>query len=47
MIDVREEAYFDKGIFAKHLGESTCMFKLGCRGPVTRTDCPVRNGMNM
>lgn len=34
--------YFDKGIFATKLGEKTCMFKLGCRGPVTRTDCPIR-----
>lgn len=35
-------AFFDQGIFATKLGDSTCMFKLGCRGPVTRTDCPVR-----
>jgi len=35
-------SYFDKGIFAKKLGDKGCMFKLGCRGPVTRTDCPVR-----
>ena len=35
-------SFFDKGIFAKKLGDSACMFKLGCRGPVTRTDCPVR-----
>lgn len=35
-------SYFDKGIFAKKLGEKTCMFKLGCRGPVTRIDCPLR-----
>jgi len=35
-------SFFDKGIFAKKLGDHTCMFKLGCRGPVTRTDCPVR-----
>lgn len=35
-------AYFNKGIFAKELGEKGCMFKLGCRGPVTRTDCPIR-----
>jgi hydrogenase small subunit len=34
--------YFDKGIFAKKLGDKTCMFKLGCRGPVTRIDCPTR-----
>lgn len=35
-------SFFDKGIFAKKPGESTCMFKLGCRGPVTKTDCPSR-----
>ena len=35
-------SYFEKGIFAEKLGEETCMFKLGCRGPVTRTDCPIR-----
>ena len=35
-------SYFDRGIFAQKLGEKTCMFKLGCRGPVTRIDCPVR-----
>lgn len=34
--------YFDRGLFAKKLGEEWCMFKLGCRGPVTKTDCPVR-----
>ncbi len=33
--------YFDNGIFASKLGEKTCMFKLGCRGPVTRVACPV------
>ena len=33
---------FDQGIFASKLGEKTCMFKLGCRGPVTRVDCPRR-----
>lgn len=35
-------SYFDRGIFATKLGDPECMFKLGCRGPVTRTDCPVR-----
>lgn len=35
-------SFFDQGIFATRLGEQTCMFKLGCRGPVTRTDCPIR-----
>lgn len=33
---------FDKGIFARKFGEEGCMFKLGCRGPVTKTDCPRR-----
>lgn len=35
-------SFFDRGIFAEKLGDQTCMFKLGCRGPVTRTDCPLR-----
>ncbi|MGC6176202.1 hydrogenase small subunit [Lacrimispora sp. 38-1] len=35
-------SYFDEGIFATKLGEETCMFMLGCRGPVTQTDCPIR-----
>lgn len=34
--------FFDKGIFASAFGESSCMFQLGCRGPVTKTDCPRR-----
>jgi hydrogenase small subunit len=35
--------FFDKGVFAQKFGEEGCMFKLGCRGPVTKTDCPKRN----
>lgn len=35
-------SYFDAGIFATRLGEETCTFRLGCRGPVTRADCPIR-----
>ncbi len=35
-------SYFEKGIFAEKLGDKTCMFKIGCRGPVTRIDCPLR-----
>lgn len=34
--------FFDQGVFASQLGEKTCMLKLGCRGPVTRVDCPIR-----
>lgn len=35
-------SFFDRGIFAEKLGDKTCLFKLGCRGPVTRIDCPTR-----
>ncbi|WP_125152037.1 hydrogenase small subunit [Clostridium rectalis] len=35
-------SFFEKRIFAKSVGETTCMFKLGCRGPVTKTDCSIR-----
>lgn len=35
-------SFFNKGIFAKKLGDPECMFKLGCRGPVTKADCPTR-----
>jgi hydrogenase small subunit len=34
--------YFDNGLFATKFGSEGCMFKIGCRGPVTRTDCPRR-----
>ncbi len=38
--------FFNQGIFASQLGEETCMFRLGCRGPVTRVDCPIRQWNN-
>jgi hydrogenase small subunit len=34
--------YFESGIFAEKPGEPWCMYKIGCKGPVTRADCPVR-----
>ncbi len=34
-------SFFDYGIFASTYGSPECMFKLGCRGPVTRTQCPI------
>ena len=33
---------FERRIFAKKPGDTGCMFKIGCRGPVTPIDCPVR-----
>jgi len=35
-------SFFDQQNFAKKLGDPECMFKLGCRGPITKTDCPIR-----
>lgn len=35
-------SFFENRIFAESVGQEGCMFKLGCRGPVTRTDCPTR-----
>ncbi|MBO8128521.1 MAG: hydrogenase small subunit [Peptococcaceae bacterium] len=34
--------YFDSGIFSAHPGEPWCMYKAGCKGPVTFADCPYR-----
>lgn len=34
--------FFEHAIFAKKFGEEGCLFNLGCRGPVTKTDCPRR-----
>ena len=34
--------FFDKQFFAKKFGDEGCMFKLGCRGPVTKSDCSRR-----
>lgn len=33
--------YFDNGVFATMLGEPECMYKLGCKGPITKAFCPV------
>lgn len=34
-------SFFDKDIFATKLGDKECMFNLGCRGPITKTNCPI------
>lgn len=34
--------FFDSGRFATSFGEEGCMFRLGCRGPITYTECPRR-----
>jgi hydrogenase small subunit len=35
-------SYFNQGVFASRLGEPTCMLQLGCKGPITPIDCPIR-----
>jgi hydrogenase small subunit len=35
-------AYYDENKFAKKFGEPGCNYELGCRGPVTHADCPLR-----
>lgn len=32
----------DEGIFASNFGEEGCLLELGCKGPFTYADCPVR-----
>lgn len=42
-------ADFDKGKFAKVLGDEGCLYNLGCKGHYTYADCPLRqwnNGLN-
>lgn len=42
-------AFFDTGQFAKHPGEPGCLYEIGCKGPMTYADCPLRmwnNGVN-
>ncbi|RLF87323.1 hypothetical protein DRN41_00310 [Thermococci archaeon] len=34
--------FFTEGTFAKKFGEEGCTLLLGCKGPVTRGDCPAR-----
>ena len=34
-------SYFDNQVFARKFGDKECMFKLGCRGPITKTQCPI------
>jgi hydrogenase small subunit len=34
--------HFDAGRFSQKFSDSYCMYKLGCKGPVTHADCPVR-----
>jgi len=35
-------AYFDEGKFAEKPGDPECLHELGCKGPITYADCPLR-----
>jgi hydrogenase small subunit len=35
-------AWFDEQKFAKKFGEEGCLYELGCKGPITYSDCPIR-----
>ena len=35
-------AFYDERKFAKKLGERGCLYDVGCKGPVTYADCPLR-----
>jgi hydrogenase small subunit len=39
-------AYYDEGKFAKKFGDTGCLYELGCKGPVTHADCPIRRWNN-
>lgn len=42
-------AYYDEMKFAKKLSDPGCLYELGCKGPITYADCPLRlwnNGVN-
>jgi hydrogenase small subunit len=34
--------YLDDGIFATKFGDEGCLLELGCKGPFTNADCPIR-----
>jgi hydrogenase small subunit len=34
--------YLDEGIFATRFGDEGCLLELGCKGPFTHADCPIR-----
>ncbi|MBN1191170.1 MAG: hydrogenase small subunit, partial [Dehalococcoidales bacterium] len=38
----QRRGHFDAGRFAKKYSDPYCLFELGCKGPVTNADCPIR-----
>ncbi|MGC9965639.1 MAG: hydrogenase small subunit [Syntrophobacteraceae bacterium] len=38
----QRRGYYDENKFAAKLGDEGCLYELGCKGPVTHADCPIR-----
>ncbi len=39
-------SYYIDGVFASKFGEKGCLIQLGCKGPETNSDCPIRRWNN-
>ncbi len=39
-------SYFEDGKFAKDFGDAECMYELGCKGPISYCDVPIRGWNN-
>jgi hydrogenase small subunit len=42
--------WYDQGVFSSNFGEEGCLWKLGCKGPITSAACPWykwNSGLNM
>lgn len=35
-------SFFENGLYAEYPGDFGCMYKVGCKGPITYADCPRR-----
>ena len=44
ILPIKEYELISKKIYAKKIGEDGCLFKLGCQGPVTSSDCVKSEG---
>lgn len=35
-------SFFENGVYARYPGDTGCMYRIGCKGPITYADCPRR-----
>lgn len=38
---------FENNIFARHPGDRGCLYRVGCKGPATSSDCPTRQWIGL